>query len=211
MAIARRHVAARILEQRCGVGGLRPERAAAGIAPQEPAVDLLERRGSAADVARRHEAFCLNGQQPRAKNGQAPAGPVAAATDRGGHAACAGHPIGGEGPLKRLFKRSRVGEIGGGVGRLLEEFGGPLRLVGVERDPAEHDQPPRGERVVELVADQQAAGQQRAREILLSLRPIGGANRHVDPRLRPVVGRGGPPDEQLGRRLERRTLPRQLT
>ena len=158
-------------------------------------------------AAARHSASMASSLARRAAG---PPRPLAGGADRRRHAAAAGHLVGRERPLERLFEGPRVAEVGGGVGRFLEELRRPLRLVGDERHPPEDDQAPRRERMVELVADEQAAGEERRGEIGLALRPVGGAERDVDPRVRPVVWRSGPTGERLGDGLEPAALPREL-
>ena len=202
LGIAAGHVARRILDQRASVGRLRGERALATGSSEQPAIDVFERCGGPPHVSQTAKPLGLEGQEPRPQRRQISAGPLAAAANRRGHAAGTGHRIRGERQLKRLLESPSVAGVGGGVGGLLEEFRGPLRLIGIQRHPTQDDQPPAGEPMIELVAHEQAAGEQRRREILLALRPVGSTKSDVDPRLRPVIGGRGPPHERLGRRVE---------
>ena len=64
--------------------------------------------------------------------------------------------------------------------------------------------------MVEAVADEEPAGEQRRGQIVLALRPVGGTERDVDPRVRPVVWGCGPPHERLRRGIEPAALRSQL-
>ena len=210
LGIAAGHVARRILNQPASVGGLRGERALAASGSEQSTVDVFERRGGPPHVSQTAEPLGLEGQEPRPQRRQIPAGPLAAAANRRGHAAGTGHRIRGERQLKRLLEGPSVAGVGGGVGGLLEEFRGPLWLIGIQRHPTQDDQPPAGEPMIELVAHEQAAGEQRRRKILFALRPVGGTKGDVDPRLRPVIGGRGPPHQRLGGRVEPTALGGQV-
>ena len=196
------HVAGRIVGKRPGIRRLAPERSPTRVAAQQPAVDFLERRRRSPRVAGGREQLGLGRKQPRPQRGQVAPRPRTAPLDRGRHASTAGHRIGGGRERKGLLERAGIAEVGGGVGGFLEELRSPLRLIGLEGHPPEDDQAPARQPVVEAVAHEEPAGEQGRGLIVLALRPGGGTKRDVDPRVRPVIGRCGPPHERLRRGVE---------
>ena len=205
-AIAADHVPRCIGGQRCGVGLLRPRETAARIAAQETPVDLGEHGSCRLCIARDGQRLRLKTEQRCPQHRECGPRPLRAASNRRWHAPCACGQMGRGRHPEGLLERARVAIVGGGVGGLLEIAGGRRRLVAVERDAAQHDQPPRGERVIELIADDQTAGEQRLRLIGLPLRPQRRAKRDIDPRLRIMIGWRGPPQQSLRRLVDRRTF-----
>ena len=64
--------------------------------------------------------------------------------------------------------------------------------------------------MVKLIADEQAAIEQRHGLIGLPLGPVGSAQRDIDPRLRVVVGLRGAADQSLGSLVERCAFARKF-
>ena len=64
--------------------------------------------------------------------------------------------------------------------------------------------------MVKLIADEQAAIEQRHGLIGLPLSPVGSAQRDIDPRLRVVVGLRGAADQSLGSLVERCAFARKF-
>ena len=152
-----------------------------GIATHEAAVNLCQARRRRLRVACHGQSFRLQPKERRPQDRERCPRPLRTAANRRWHAPRSRGQMGRGHEPKRLFERPRIAVVGGGVGGLLEELGRCGRLIAVERDAAEDDQPPGGERMIEPVLDQQAAVEKRCRLIRLALRPVGNAQRDVDP------------------------------
>jgi len=86
-----------------------------------------------------------------------------------------------EGQAKGFLKRTGIAVIGGAVGGFLEQRRRRFGVVSFECDPPQHNQPPGGERMVELIAHDQPAFQQRNCLLQFSLRPQRCAECDVEP------------------------------
>ena len=181
IGIARIRVARRVAGERRRIGGLPAAGTATEIATQQPAVDVGQRPDGRLGVAAGGKSLGLHCQKPRPQRREVAPRPFGGERQRLRHVAGAGGHVRRKREPKRLFERPHVAVVGGGVGGLLEELGRCGRLIAVERDAAEDDQPPGGERMIEPVLDQQAAVEKRCRLIRLALRPVGNAQRDVDP------------------------------
>ena len=195
--IAAHHITGVIRSHRHGIGLLAAGESAARITTQQTAVDFIQHGSRCPAISSDSQRLRLESEQRGPQHRHGVLRPLGTGMNRGWYAPRArGQMRRGRQP-EGLFKGPCIAIVGGGVCGLLKRPSGHRRLIAVECDAPQHDQPPRRQRVIELVADEQAAGEQRLRLLRLALRPECRAEGNVDPRLRVVVGRGRPPLQGL--------------
>ena len=177
-----------------------------GIATHEAAVNLCQARRRRLRVACHGQSFRLQPKERRPQDRERCPRPLRTAANRRWHAPRSRGQMGRGHEPKRLLERPRIAVVGGGVGGLLEIAGGGCRLVAIKGNASQHDQSPRRQRMVELISDQQTAGEQRLRLLRLALRPERRAEGDVDPRLRIMVGGSGPSQQGFGRLVDGRAF-----
>ena len=182
------------------------QHAPARLPPHQPAIDGLERGLGCLPVASRGRRLSLHRHQPGPQRGRSAPRAIGCQSERWRHAPQACQMVGGPDPVEGLLQGPHVAVVGGRVGRFLEVFHRLVVAIGIEGDPSQDDQSPGGERMIELIAHEQAAGKQRPCLVRLALGPEGGAERDVDPGLRVVVGRRRPFRQAAGGGLERRIV-----
>ena len=200
--IAARHITVVVGGQRHGVGLLRAGKPAAGFATHQAAVDLCQARRRRLRVACHGQSFRLKPKERCPQDWERCPRPLRTTADRWRHAPRPRGQMGRDHQPKRLLERPHIAIVCGGVGGLLEIAGGGCRLVAIKGNPSQHDQSPGRQRMVELIPNEQTAGEQRLCLIRLALRPKRRAEGDVDPRLRIMVGGGGPSQQGLGRLVD---------
>ena len=142
LAVATRHVAGIVGGQCHGIGLLHAGESAARIAPHQTAVDLGQRGRRRLRITRRSQTLGLETEERCPQHREGGPRPLRTAADRWRHTPRARSKVGRGRQPKGLLERPGVAIVSGGVGGLFEVAGGRRRLVAVERDAAQHDQPP---------------------------------------------------------------------